>query len=172
MEISFKGRPSSYNFRFLRSLLIIPLGFAISYLYLFQGKFADQLSFNLKIIILVIFLITACYGIYYQSQITRTVINEVKFTNDTIELIGLDYNKFFKDIFPISDVVLEIQKEDLGKNHHRYCIEFYYDNKYYYINKFNDWSYKNLKAIVDQYKKETQKEVMGMRFYTNLTNED
>jgi hypothetical protein len=44
------------------------------------------------------------------------------------------------------------------------------DDKYYYLNKFNDWNYETLPEIADTFKEITGKTVSGYQNYSELRN--
>ncbi len=170
MNTSYKGNITTFGFRFYRSILLLPLSFAAIY-YFLNYRFANyDIPENYKIMLYILVLGLACYGIYYKSQRTRTVINELVFTENMLLLKGFDYNKKFEDKFSLDQILIELQQENLGKEKYRYCLELYSNDKYYYINKFNDWNYNTLKSVIDQYHLQTGRQISGMQFYTDLTN--
>lgn len=67
-------------------------------------------------------------------------------------------------------MLIEIQEGTLRKNKTRYCIKIYVDDKYYYLNKFNDWNYETLPEIADTFKEITGKTVSGYQNYSELRN--
>ncbi len=64
--------------------------------------------------------------------------------------------------------MLEIQLEELGKNKTRLCLEIFSDEKYYYLNKFNDWKHETLIEIVDEFNLKTNNSATGMDLYSQL----
>ena len=168
MNKSFKGKYIPFLVRLAKRLapvilLVIFALFKIYYGRSFSGNLANYRT-HFLIFLIICFLI----GIYYHTDKIRTIVNEIRFSGDNLQIIGQDFNSKYEDNLDINDIMLEIQEEELRKNKTRYCLEIYSDDKYYYLNKFNDWQYSTLAEIVDEYKIKTGKTVTGMEFYSRL----
>ena len=98
----------------------------------------------------------------------RTIVNEIRFTENNLQILGHDFSKKFEDKLLLDKVMIEIQEEEQGKKNVRYCLEIYAEDKYYYLNKFNDWNYQTLAQIVDEFKIRTGKNVSGNKLYQEL----
>ena len=107
-------------------------------------------------------------GVYFHIDKIRTIVKEVRFIDDKFLIIGHDFNRHFEVNYDLNKMVIEIQSEELGKNKIQYCLELYYDDKFYYLNKFNDWKYSILIEIIDEYQSRTGKTVNGMEYYSEL----
>ncbi len=170
MNKSFKGKYIPFLERLAKKLAPIFLVFLICLLKIFYGRaFSGSLS-NYRIHFVIVLCIASLVGIYYTANKVRTVVNEIILSENSIRIIGQDFTSKYEDSLDINKVILEIQEEELGKNKTRFCLEIYADDKYYYLNKFNDWQYETLVAIVDEYQSQTGKMVMGMEFYELLKN--
>ncbi len=170
MNKSFKGEYISFIVRLAKRLapVILLLLFALFKIYYgrsFSGNLANYRN-HFLILLIICFLI----GIYYHTDKIRTVVNELRFSENNIHIIGQDFTSKYEDRLDINQTMLEIQEEELGKNKIRYCLEIYSDNKYYYLNKFDDWQYATLAEIIDEYKLKTGKTIAGMEFYSQLKN--
>lgn len=143
--------------------LLLFVLFKIYYGPTFSGHLAQYRTYML-LFLAVCFLI----GIYYHTDKIRTVVNEIRFSDHSIHIIGQDFTSRYEDSLDITKTILEIQEEELGRNKTRYCLEIYADEKYYYLNKFNDWEYATLAEIVDEYISKTGKSVAGMGLYSQL----
>lgn len=168
MTKSFKGEYIPFSVRLAKRLapvilLLLFVLFKVYYGQTFSGHLAHYRTYFL-IFLAVCFLI----GIYFHTNKIRTVVNEIRFTDSNIHIIGQDFTSKYEDSLDITKTMLEIQEEQLSKNKTRYCLEIYCDNKYYYLNKFNDWQYSTLAEVIDEYKLITGKSVAGMMLYSQL----
>lgn len=170
MNKSFKGEYISFLVRLAKRLApaILLLIFALFKIY-YGRLFSEDLA-NYRTHFLILLIICFLIGIYYHTDKIRTVVNEIKFSDNKIHIIGQDFTSKYEDSLEINKTMLEIQEEELGKNKTRFCLEIYSDDKYYYLNKFNDWQYSTLAEIVDEFKLKTGKTVTGMEFYSQLKN--
>jgi TM2 domain-containing membrane protein YozV len=170
MNKSFKGEYISFLVRLAKRLapVILLLIFALFKIY-YGHSFAGNLA-NYRTHFLIFLILCFLIGIYYHTDKIRTVVNEIRFSDNKLQIIGRDFNSKFEDNLDINKVMIEIQEEALGKNKTRFCLEIYLDDKYYYLNKFNDWQYKTLAEIIDEYKLKTGKIASGMEFYSKLTD--
>jgi len=169
MNKSFKGEYISFYTRLLKRLTPVLFLILFALFKLYFGRSAERLA-DYRIYFLVFLVVCVIIGIYYHVDKIRTVVNEIKISDDKLQIIGQDFNSKYEDTLDINTTMLEIQEEELGKNKTRYCLEIYSEDKYYYLNKFNDWNYKTLAEIVDEYKLRTGKNVSGMEFYSRLTS--
>jgi TM2 domain-containing membrane protein YozV len=170
MNKTFKGEYVSFIVRLAKRLapVILLLLFALHKIY-YGRSFSGALE-NYRTHFLIVLMICFLYGIYYHTDNIRTVVNELRFSENYIQIIGQDFTSKYEDKLDITTTMLEILEEELGKNKIRYCLEIYSDDKYYYLNKFNDWPYSTLAEIIDHYTLQTGKSVAGMEFYPQLKN--
>lgn len=168
MSKSFKGKYIPFFTRLAKRMApaIVIIIFAL--LKLFQGRRAENYA-PYRIYILIFLGVCFLIGLYYHIDKIRTVVNEVRISDTQIHIIGQDFSSKYEDYLDINKTSLEIQEEELGKNKTRYCLEIYCDDKYYYLNKFNDWQYATLAEVVEEFKLKSGKTVMGMQYYTQLT---
>jgi hypothetical protein len=168
MNKSFKGEYISFIVRLAKRLtpVILLLLFALFKIYYGRSFSGDLAIYRTHFLILII--ICFLIGIYYHTDKIRTVVNELRFSENNIQIIGQDFTSRYEDSLDINKTMLGIQEEELGKNKTRFCLEIYSDDKYYYLNKFNDWKYSTLAEIIDEYKLKTGKSVTGMEFYSQL----
>ena len=168
MNKSFKGEYIPFLRRLLKRVapVILILIFALFKIYYGRSFSGDLANYKTHFLIFLIF----CFliGIYYHTDKIRTVVNEIIFSENKIKIVGQDFTSKYEDSLDLNKTILEIQKEELGKNKTRYCLEIYSEDKYYYLNKFNDWHYSTLAEIVDEFKMKTGKTVSGMEFYSQL----
>lgn len=168
MNKSFKGEYISFLVRLAKRLTPVVLLLLFALFKIYYGKaFSGDLA-HYRIHFLILLAVCFLIGIYYHTDKIRTVVNEVRFSDNNIQIIGQDFTSKYEDRLDINKTMLEIQEEVLGKNKTRFCLEIYSDDKYYYLNKFNDWQYSTIAEIVDEYKLKTGKTVMGMEFYSKL----
>ena len=166
MNKSFKGEYIPFYIRLVKRLAPIILLFLIGYIKITYSQAFSGIRNYFYIFMIICFII----GIYYHTDKIRTIVNEVRFDENKLQIIGQDFNSKYEDNLDLSKTMIEIQLEELGKNKSRYCLEIYCDDKYYYLNKFNDWKYNTLAAIVDEFKLKTGKSVTGMDLYSKLSN--
>jgi hypothetical protein len=169
MSKSFKGKYIPFLERLAKRLapVILLLLFVLFKIY-YGRSFSGNLA-HYRIYFLIFVIICLLIGIYYHTDKIRTVVNEIRFSDNKLHIIGQDFNSKYEDNLDINKVIIEIQEEELGKNKSRFCLEIYSDDKYYYLNKFNDWQYATLAEIVDEYKLITGQTVSGMEFYPQLS---
>ncbi len=168
MNQTFKGEYIPFYIRLIKRLAPVILVLVLAFFKIYYGRtFTGSLA-NYRIHFSILVIICFLYGIYFHTNRIRTVVNEIVFSNDTLQIIGHDFNSKLEDSLDLNKLIIEIQEEELGKNKVRYCLEIYFDDKYYYLNKFNDWKYTTLADIVDEYKTRTGKTVAGSQFYPEL----
>lgn len=168
MNKSFKGKYIPFLVRLAKRLAPVILLVIFALFKIYYGRSLSGNLANYRTHFLIFLIICFLIGIYYHTDKIRTIVNEIKFSGDKLQIIGQDFNSKYEDNLDINNVMLEIQQEELRKNKTRYCLEIYSDDKYYYLNKFNDWQYSTLAEIVDEYKMKTGKTVTGMEFYSQL----
>ncbi|MGC4039774.1 MAG: hypothetical protein QM710_02990 [Flavobacterium sp.] len=167
MSTSFKGEYVPFYIRLLKRLAPLFLIIFICLFRLHYGRSAEKIIW-FRPYFYGFIAICIPIGIYYHTNKIRTIVNEVRLSGMHFHIIGQDFYSRYEDTLDISKTILEIQQEEIGKNKTRYCIEIFSDGKYYYLNKFNDWEYKTLAAIVDEFQSKTGKIVNGMEFYDQL----
>lgn len=167
MNKSFKGEYIPFITRLVKRLAPGILIVILALFKLYYGRSSENLA-NYRPYFLIFLVICFLIGIYWHTDKIRTVVNEIKFSDDNLHIIGQDFNSKFEDKLNINTVMIEIQEEELGKNKSRYCLEIYSDDKYYYLNKFNDWQYSTLAKIVDEFKLKTGNSVSNMNLYSQL----
>ena len=167
MNKSFKGEYISFLTRLIKRLVPVILIVILALFKLYYKRSSENLA-SYRIYFLIFLVICFLIGIYFHTDKIRTVVNEIKFFDDNLHVIGQDFSKKFIDKLDIKKVMIEIQEEELSKNKSRYCLEIYSEDKYYYLNKFNDWQYSTLVEIVDEYKLKTGKSVGNMDLYLQL----
>lgn len=168
MNKTFKGEYIPFYIRLFKRLTPLILLMFFAYFKIYYGRtFAGSLA-DYKIHFSILLIICFLYGIYFHTNRIRTVVNVISFSNDTLQIIGHDFNSKLEDSLNLNRLIIEIQEEELGKNKVRYCLEIYFDDKYYYLNKFDDWKYSTLAEIVDEYKSRTGKSVAGDQYYSKL----
>ncbi len=166
MNKSFKGKYIPFYTRLIKRL--VPHFLLMLYAIL---KITHNKSFSdIRIYFYIVIGLAFIYGIYYQTDKIRTIVNEIQITDTTLHIIGQDFNAKYEDHLDITKTMLEIQLEELGKNKTRFCLEIFSDEKYYYLNKFNDWKYETLIEIVDEFNLKTNNSVTGMDLYSQLQN--
>lgn len=168
MNKSFTGENVSFFLRLSKKLvpliLILIFGFfRINFGRAFSGDF-ENYKIHFSILLIICFVI----GVYYNVDKTRTVVNKIIFSENDIQIIGQDFTTKYNDILNINKTKIEIQEEQLGKNKTRLCLEIYSEDKYYYLNKINNWQYSTLAQIVDEYNLKTGKEVKQIELYQQL----
>lgn len=168
MNKSFKGEYVSFTVRLIKRMAPLVLLVLLVIFKLYYGRLSKTDFVNYRVYFLVLTAICFCIGIYYHTHRIRTVVNEIRFTDTQLEIIGQDFTSKYEDSLNLDKVILEIQEEELGRNKTRFCLEIYCDDKFYYLNKFNDWDYKTLTEIVDEFKLRTGKSVEGMLLYSRL----
>jgi hypothetical protein len=168
MDKTFKGEFIPFYIRLLKRLAPVFLLVLFCLFKLYYGRFSTGSFVQYRIYFLIFLTICFLIGIYYHTDKIRTVVNEVQLSDTKFYIIGQDFNSKYKDSLDISKTTLEIQSEELGKDKTRYCLEIYSEDKFYYLNKFNDWHYTTLVEIVDEYQLKTGKSVAGMHFYPEL----
>ena len=168
MNKSFKGEYISFALRLAKRMVPVILILIFALFKIYYGRaFSEDLA-SYRTYFLIFMIICFLIGIYFHTDKIRTVVNEIKISDNHLIVIGQDFNSKFEDKLNIEKVMIEIQEEELGKNKTRYCLEIYSEDKYYYLNKFNDWKYSTLAEIVDEYKLKTGKVISGMDLYSNL----
>lgn len=168
MNKSFKGQNISFFIRLLKRLAPVFLILIIAYFKIFHSKtFSGDLA-KYKIHFSILMIIAFFIGVYFHIDKIRTIVKEVRFIDDKFLIIGHDFNRHFEVNYDLNKMLIEIQSEELGKNKIQYCLELYYDDKFYYLNKFNDWKYSILVEIIDEYQSRTGKTVNGMEYYSEL----
>ncbi|MEN9656241.1 MAG: hypothetical protein RL311_1202 [Bacteroidota bacterium] len=164
MDKSFKGNYIPFYTRLVKRL--VPHFLLMLYVIL---KITYNKSFSdIRIYFYIVIGLAFIYGIYYQTDKIRTIVNEIKITDTTLHIIGQDFNAKYEDHLDLTKTMLEIQLEELGKNKTRFCLEIFSDEKYYYLNKFNDWKYETLVEIVDEFNLKTNNSATGMDLYSQL----
>jgi hypothetical protein len=166
MNKTFKGDFVPFYLRLFKRLapvilVFFFLGFKVTYSHTFDG-FRNYFYVFMLVCLLI--------GIYFHTDKIRTIVNEVTFVDRKLEIVGQDFNSRYFDSLDLSKILLEIQLEELGKNKTRICLELYSADKYYYLNKFNDWDYATLAGVVDEFKLRTDKFVPGIELYSQLNN--
>lgn len=166
MNKTFKGDFVPFYLRLFKRLapmflVMFFLAFKVTYSHTFDG-FRNYFYVFMFVCLLI--------GIYFHTDKIRTIVNEVTFMDNKLEIVGQDFNSRYFDSLDLSKTLLEIQLEELGKNKTRICLELYSDDKYYYLNKFNDWDYTTLASVVDEFKLRTNKFVPGIELYSQLNN--
>ena len=166
MNKTFKGEFVPFYLRLFKRLapvflVFFFLGFKVTYSHTFDG-FRNYFYVFMLVCLLI--------GIYFHTDKIRTIVNEVTFVDNKLEIVGQDFNSRYCDSLELSKTLLEIQLEELGKNKTRICLELYSDDKYYYLNKFNDWDYTTLATVVDEFKLRTDNFVPGIELYSQLRN--
>lgn len=132
-------------------------------------KITNNKSFSdIRIYFYIVIGLAFIYGIYYQTDKIRTIVNEIQISDTTLYIIGQDFNSKYEDHLDLTKTMLEIQLEELGKNKTRICLEIFSDEKYYYLNKFNDWKYETLIEIIDEFNLKTNNSATGMDLYSQL----
>jgi len=168
MNKSFKGEFIPFYIRLAKRLAPVILLVIFLIFKIYYGRFFSQGLANYRTYFLLLVIVCFLIGVYYHTDKIRTVVNEIRFTDNKLQIIGQDFNSKYEDNLDINKTMIEIQLEEIGKNKTRYCLEIYCDEKYYYLNKFNDWKYITLAEIVDEYKLKTGKSVSGMDLYSQL----
>ena len=164
MNKSFKGNYIPFYTRLVKRL--VPHFLLMLYVIL---KITYNKSFSdIRIYFYIVIGLAFIYGIYYQTDKIRTIVNEIQITDTTLHIIGQDFNAKYEDHLDLTKTMLEIQLEELGKNKTRLCLEIFCDEKYYYLNKFNDWKYETLVEIVDEFNLKTNNSATGMDLYSQL----
>ncbi len=171
MNKSFKGEYISFFMRLIKRLFPLILTVVFVFIKIYYGRLFSGNLAEYRIHASIILVIGFIYGVYYQMNRLRTVINEIIFSENNFQVIGEDFSSRFEDNLDLNKLIIEIQEEELGKNKVRYCLEIYYDDKYYYLNKFNDWKYSTLAEIVDEYQLRTGKTVHGNLYYSELVKD-
>jgi thiamine biosynthesis protein ThiC len=54
-------------------------------------------------------------AMYYHTNKIRTIVNEVRFDENKLQIIGQDFNSKYEDNLDLSKTMIEIQLEELGK---------------------------------------------------------
>lgn len=171
MNKIFKGEYIPFYIRLFKRLLPVISLLIFAFFKIYYGRtFSGSLA-NYRIHFSILVIICFLYGIYYHTNRIRTVVNEICFSNDRLQIIGHDFNSKLEDSLDLNKLIIEIQEEELGKDKIRYCLEIYFDDKYYYLNKFNDWKYSTLAEIVDEFKSRTGKTVAGSQYYSELVKD-
>ncbi|WP_298120452.1 hypothetical protein [Flavobacterium sp.] len=167
MNKSFKGEYVPFISRLTKRLVPLILIVILALFKLYFGRSSETLG-SYRAYFFIFIVICFIIGIYFQTNKIRTIVNEIKFTDDSLHIIGQDFNSKFEDKLNINKVIIEIQEEELSRNKSRYCLEIYSDDKYYYLNKFNDWKYSTLAEVVDEFKLKTEKLVSNSDLYPLL----
>lgn len=170
MDKSFKGIYIPFFLRLLKRLIPVILIMLFALFKIYFGRASRGNLANYRVEFLIFLAICFIIGVYYHVDKIRTVVNEVRLSNDNLIIIGHDFYSKFEDSLDINKTMLEIQVQDPSKNKRHYCLEIYSEDKYYYLNKFNDWQYATLIEIVEEYKLKTGKTVSGMDYYSELVN--
>ena len=166
MNKSFKGEYIPFYIRLLKRLAPVILLLLFTFMKISRNQAFAEIQIYFYVAGVICFII----GIFYHTDKIRTIVNEIQITDNKLQIIGQDFNSRYEDTLDLNKTRLEIQLEELGKNKTRYCLEIYCDDKYYYLNKFNDWKYNTLGEIVDEYKLKTGNSVSGMDLYPQLSN--
>lgn len=171
MNKTFKGEYIPFYIRLFKRLAPLILLMVFAFFKIYYGRtFAGSLT-DYRIHFSLLLIVSFLYGIYYHINRIRTVVNEICFAYDKLQIIGHDFNSKLEDSLDLNKLIIEIQEEELGKNKVRYCLGVYFDDKYYYLNKFNDWKYSTLAEIVYEYKSRTGKTVAGSQYYFELVKD-
>lgn len=171
MTKSFKGEYISFYMRLIKRLVPLILTVVFVFIKIYYGRLFSGSLINYRIHFSIVLIMAFIYGVYYQMNRLRTVINEIVFSENNLQIIGEDFNSRFEDNLDLNKLIIEIQEEELGKNKVRYCLEIYCDDKYYYLNKFNDWKYSTLAEIVNEFQLRTGKNVHGSVYYPELVKD-
>ncbi len=164
MNKTFKGKYIPFYTRLVKRL--VPHFLLMLYVIL---KITYNKSFSdIRIYFYIVIGLAFIYGIYYQTDKIRTIVNEIQISDTTLHIIGQDFNAKYEDHLDLTKTMLEIQLEELGKNKTRLCLEIFCDEKYYYLNKFNDWKYETLVEIIDEFNLNTNNSATGMDLYSQL----
>lgn len=164
MNKTFKGKYIPFYTRLVKRLVPHFLLMLYAILKIARNKSFSDIGIYFYIVIGLAFI----YGVYYQTNKIRTIVNEIQITDTTLHIIGQDFNAKYEDQLDLTKTMLEIQLEELGKNKTRLCLEIFSDEKYYYLNKFNDWKYETLIEIVDEFNLKTNNSATGMDLYSQL----
>ena len=148
MNKSFKGEYVSFAVRLLKRIAPLFLLLLLVIFKLYYGRLAHGNFVQYRVYFLIFMSVCVLIGIYYHTDKIRTVVNEIIFSDTQLHIIGQDFTSKYEDSLDLEKLILEIQSEELGRNKTRYCLEIYADDKYYYLNKFNDWNYKTVIRIV------------------------
>lgn len=161
---TFKGEKVSFWVRLIKKMGPILLVFIVLYLRVKYGKtFAEEY----KIYFYIFGILCLIIGFYYHIRDIRTVVTEIRFDNEKIQIIGLDFNSNFNDMLNINNTRIEVkQKEKTEKLY----LEIFSDNKYYYINNYSDWKRETVVDIVKEYRKRTVLTVYGIDLIPEISN--
>lgn len=171
MTKSFSGKYTPFYLRLFKRLAPFFLFFILAYVQVTYGSLSKGGMADFRKYWLIFCAICFVIGLYHNINRLRTVINEIRFSENSLQLIGQDFNSKFEDRLVLAKVSIEIQQEESGKDKGRYCLEIYSEDKCYYLNKFNDWNYQTLAQIVDEFKARTGKNITGSEYYIELTKD-
>lgn len=164
MTKSFKGKYVSFWERLFKKLapiilMLLVLAFQIEYRR--KPMFADYKLYWYVFII-------ACFliGLFYHIRDIRTVVTEVSFTDDNLQVSGLDFNSKFQDILNVNDTLLEIKQKENKES--RIYIEIYSNDKYYYVNSYSDWQNETMVDLINEFNSRTTGRVTGMELFPLL----
>ena len=109
MNKSFKGKFIPFFERLARRLvpnflLLFVVLFRVYSGRIFTGRFVEYRTH-----FVIFFIACFCYGVYYHINQIRTVVNEVRFSDSKIHVIGNDFNSRLEDTFDINKTIIEIK---------------------------------------------------------------
>ena len=156
MTLSFTGAPISFWERLIKKLGPIVLILAALFI---KVKFGKTFSEDHKIYFYAFGIVCFFIGLFYHIRDIRTVVTEVKFFDDKLQVRGLDFNSKFDDTLNINDTTLEIKQKEKSE---KIYLEVYSNDKYYYINSYSDWDKTTLVEILNEYRKRTNRTIYGI----------
>jgi hypothetical protein len=162
MTISFKGEQVSFWIRLIKKLGSIVLILAFLF---FKVKYGKTFSEDYKTYFYIFGIVCFIIGLYYHIRDIRTVVTEVRFFDEKLQVIGLDFNSKFNDTLNINETSLEIKQKEKSE---KLYIEIFSNDKYYYINSYSDWNTETLKNIIREYRKRTQRTVYGINLIPGI----
>ncbi|AWA30367.1 hypothetical protein HYN48_09850 [Flavobacterium magnum] len=159
MAVIFKGEYVSFQIRLIKKVAsILPILIIVFLKINYDDSnmiFAGYQNY------LNLFLV-ACFffGMYYHVRDIRTVVTEVTFSEDKLQVSGYDLNRKFEDTLAVNHTFIEIKSR--SKSH--LYIEIFADGKYFYINNYSRWENTVMSELLQEYRRRCDNKITGHSF--------
>ena len=163
MKTTFKGEYVSFWIRLIKKLAPIVLLLLLVFLKVEYGKRLSNIS-EYRMHIYIFMIVCFVFGLFYHIRDIRTVVTEVSFLNEKLQIRGYDFNSTFEDTLDIDKVFLDVKE----KNKSHLYIEIFSGDKYYYLNNYSDWQRQTLIAFLNEYKLKSKKIITGLDSFPEI----
>lgn len=158
MNISFQGKYVPFTARFLKGIIPTTLMSACGFITIYYSSY--RTIHNQRTFFLIFMLICYFIGIVYVFFKTRKIITQLKFVDDKLHVCVRSIHSEFEDVFNFRNVLLKIHERKISKGKVIYELEISSNQKQYYLNENNGWSYTTLSELINEYKSRAGKTVM------------